>query len=191
VATISAVVDGSKNYFDLFDLPIGFIVDQSRLCERYRALLDGDLAASYGDPESAEDSTPEPPPIEIELAYRTLLDPLARAAYLLDLLECRSEGYGTAAGEYGALEDFLMAEIELRESLDEATNRPDPASAMAGMLTHLAEQGASLEKDLQRVLADPSPQNLTAAREILRRLELVGTCRRDAEDRRAALKPRP
>jgi molecular chaperone HscB len=190
VATISAVLNGSKNYFDLFDLPIGFVVDHSRLCERYRALLDGDLATSYGDPDSVQSSTPEQSPIEIELAYRTLLDPLTRAAYLLDLLECRSEGFGTGAGEYGALEGFLMAEIELRESLDEATNRPDPASAVAGMLTQLAEQGASLEKDLQRVLADPSPQNLTAAREILRRLELVGTCRRDAEDRRAALTSR-
>jgi molecular chaperone HscB len=184
-------MNGSKNYFDLFDLPIGFVVDHARLCERHRALLDGDAATSYGGAPSSDGSAHEQSPTEIELAYRTLLDPLARAAYLLDLLECRSEGYGTAAGEYGALEDFLMAEIELRESLDEATNRPDPASAMAGMLTHLAEQGASLEKDLQRVLADPSPQNLATAREILRRLELVGTCRRDAEDRRAALKPRP
>lgn len=190
MATISAVVDGSKNYFDLFDLPIGFVVDQSRLSERYRALLDGDASTSYGDPRSTDDSAPEQSPIEIELAYRTLLDPLARAAHLLDLLDCRSEGYGARAGEYAALGGFLMAEIELRESLDEATSRPDPASAVAGMLTHLAEQGASLEKDLQRMLADPSPQNLAAAREILRRLELLGTCRRDAEDRRAALASR-
>ncbi|EGV20056.1 iron-sulfur cluster co-chaperone HscB C-terminal domain-containing protein [Thiocapsa marina] len=190
MATISAVLNGPKNYFDLFDLPVGFMVDQSRLCERYRALLDGDAATSYGHPESAADSTPGQSPIEIQLAYRTLLDPLARAAYLLDLLECRGDSYGAGAAEYGALEGFLMAEIELRESLDEATSRPDPAAAVAGILTHLAEQGASLEKDLQRVLGDPSPQNLTAAREILRRLELVGTCRRDAEDRRAALTPR-
>lgn len=187
MATISAVVDGSKNYFDLFDLPIGFVVDQSRLSERYRALLDGEVATSYGNARSAHVSPPERSPIEIELAYRTLLDPLARAAYLLDLLDCRSEGYGASAGEYGALGGFLMAEIELRESLDEAISRPDSAAAVAGILTDLAEQGASLEKDLERVLADPSPQNLTAAREILRRLELVGTCRRDAEDRRAAL----
>ncbi|MFB1488879.1 MULTISPECIES: iron-sulfur cluster co-chaperone HscB C-terminal domain-containing protein [unclassified Thiocapsa] len=190
MATIYAVVDGSKNYFDLFDLPIGFIVDQSRLSERYRALLDGDVATSYGDSRSPEGSAPGQSPIEIELAYRTLLDPLARAAYLLDLLDCRSEGHGSSTGEYGALGGFLMAEIELRESLDEASSRPDSAAAVAGILTQLAEQGASLEKDLQRVLADPSPQNLAAAREILRRLELVGTCRRDAEERRAALSMR-
>ncbi|NCC28724.1 MAG: molecular chaperone Hsc20 [Gammaproteobacteria bacterium] len=187
---MSAVVDGSKNYFALFDLPIGFVVDQSRLSERYRALLDGDAATSYRDSRSAHGSAQEQSPLEIELAYRTLIDPLARAAHLLDLLDCRSEGHGASAGEYGALGGFLMAEIELRESLDEATSRPDPAAAVAGMLTQLAEQGASLEKDLQRVLADPSPQNLTAAREILRRLELLGTCRRDAEDRRAALASR-
>jgi molecular chaperone HscB len=183
-------VNGPKNYFDLFDLPIGFVVDHARLCERHRALLDGDAATSYGGAPSSDGSAHEQSPTEIELAYRTLLDPLARAAYLLDLLECRGEGYGTGGGEYGALGGHLMAEIELRESLDEATSRPDPAAAVAGILTHLAEQGASLEKDLQRVLADPSPRNLTAAREILRRLELVGAYRRDAEDRRAALTSR-
>jgi molecular chaperone HscB len=190
VATIYAVVDGAKNYFDLFDLPIGFVVDQSRLSERYRALLGGDVVTSYGDARSARDSAPEQSPIEIELAYRTLVDPLARAAYLLDLLECRSACYRASTGEYDALGAFLMAEIELRESLDEAISRPDSAAAVAGILTDLAEQGASLEKDLERVLADPSPQSLAAAREILRRIELVETYRRDAEDRRAALTPR-
>jgi molecular chaperone HscB len=189
VATISAVVDGSKNYFDLFDLPIGFVVDQGRLSERYRALLDADAGMSYSVPRAAAGSASEQSSIEIEAAYRTLIDPLARADYLLDLLDCRSERYGASAGERSALGGFLMAEIELRESLDEATSRPDPAAAVAGILTQLAEQGASLEKDLERVLADPSPQNLMAAREILRRLKLVGTCRRDAEDRRAALTP--
>jgi molecular chaperone HscB len=187
VATISAVLDGPKNYFDLFDLPIAFVVDQTRLSERYRALLEGGPATPFSGRHSRSGAATEQSPIEIHLAYRTLVDPLARAAHLLDLLDCRSEGFGANVGEHQSLGGFLMAEIELRESLDEATSRPDPAAAVARILTQLAEQGASLEKDLERLLADPSPQNLAAAREILRRLELVGTCRRDAEDRRAAL----
>lgn len=187
MATISAVLGGPKNYFDLFELPIGFVVDQSRLSERYRALLDGGSTtlASVRRPEIS--SRPERSPIEIELAYRTLVDPLARAAHLLDLLDCRGEGFAASAGERNSLGAVLMAEIELRESLDEAVSRPDASAAVATILTQLAEQGASLEKDLERLLADPSSRNLAAAREILRRLELVGTCRRDAEDRRAAL----
>jgi molecular chaperone HscB len=175
VATIAAVLSGSQNYFALFDLPVGFDVDPSRLTGRYRALLDPDLPASIPI---------EQPPTEIELAYRTLADPLARAAYLLDLL-------GPHTRDPNELVGFLMAQMELRESLAEATSSPDPSTSVANVLTQLAEQGASLAKELQRLLAEPSPKNLAAAREILRQLELVGTCRRDAEDQRAALALEP
>jgi len=178
VATIAAVLSGPQNYFALFDLPVGFDVDPSRLTGRYRALLDPDLPASI---------PLEQPPIEIELAYRTLADPLSRAAYLLELLGPHTRDPNESNGLVG----FLMAQMELRESLAEATSSPDPSTSVANVLTQLAEQGASLAKELQRLLAEPSPKNLAAAREILRQLELVGTCRRDAEDQRAALALEP
>jgi molecular chaperone HscB len=183
LATISAVSDGRKNYFDLFDLPIAFSVDPSRLSERYRTLIDSGQAISFRALASTTPPGPEHSPIEIELAYQTLVDPLARATHLLDLLDDRRDDTDGRS----SLRANLLAEMELRESLTESTNRPDPDAAVANVLTQLAEQGAWLEKDLQRLLADPSPVNLEAARETVRKLELVGTYRRDAEDRRAAL----
>jgi molecular chaperone HscB len=183
LATISAVLDGRKNYFDLFDLPIAFSVDSTRLSERYRTLIDSGQTPFYRDEGRASVFAPVRPQIEIELAYRTLVDPLTRAAYLVDLLDDQRD----STDGRSRLGFDLMAEMELRESLAETSNRPDPDAAVANVLTELAEQGASLEKDLQRLLADPSPRDLEAAREILRRLEIVGAYRRDAEDRRAAL----
>ncbi len=188
LSTLSAVSDGRTNYFDLFNLPIGFSVDPTRLSERYLTLLDTGQLTSFRD-GAAGIAVPTRPPVEIELAYRTLLDPLARATYLLDLLDGHQPP--SHPDRHTHLGADLMAEMELRDSLIEATNRPDPAATEASILTLLAEQGASLEKDLERLLDDPSQRNRDAAREILRRLKLVGNYRRDAQDRRAADAPRP
>lgn len=74
-----------------------------------------------------------------------------------------------------------------RAILAEAANRPDAATAVAEVLTQLAEKGAALDKELQDLFADPSPRNLCAAREILRQPQFLGRCRRDVENRSALL----
>jgi molecular chaperone HscB len=176
LATIPAVPYGRRNYFDLFDLPIGFCVDPVRLSERYRTLIDPGTTA---DPRRGG-AAPGDRPFEVEQAYRTLSDPLARAAYLLDLLGNDRDDDQVAE----RLQAELMAQMELQESLRESGNRPDPAGTTANVLTQLAERGAYLEKDLHQRLSDPSPSNLDAARDILRRLELIGLYHRQAIDPR-------
>jgi molecular chaperone HscB len=174
LATTQAVSHGHRNYFDLFDLPIDFSVDPIRLSERYRSLIDDELP---DDPRRAG-PTRASHAFEIEAAYRTLSDPLARAAYFLALLDdVRQDPPGD-----DRLQAELMAQMELQESLSEGGNRPDPAGTAASVLTRLAERGAWLEKDLQRCLADPSPSNLESARDILRRLELIGLYQRRGDE---------
>jgi molecular chaperone HscB len=175
LATTQAVSHGHHNYFDLFDLPIDFSVDPVRLSERYRSLIDDELP---DDPRRVAAPRAKHP-FEIEAAYRTLSDPLARAAYFLGLLDDVSED---TLGEGGRLQAELMAQMELQESLSEGGNRPDPAGTAASALTRLAERGAWLEKALQRCLADPSPSNLDSARDILRRLELIGLYQRHGDE---------
>lgn len=187
MATISAVDKGRKNYFDLFNLPIGFEVDPVHLVERYRTLLDTRTVTAFPMALATNLSASDPTPIDIEAGYRTLADPLARAAYLIDLLDAQpgaSEGSGGPGG-------LMMAQMELRESLAEATTGGNRSACVATVLTELAQQGAFLEKDLRRLLSDPSPRNLSAARDTLRRLELLSSCRRDAEHRRTALALEP
>lgn len=182
MTTISTALKSHCNYFALFDLPIDFDVDPACLIGRYRALVDGDAQSVARPPTLSRAHPIDQTPLEIERAYRTLADPLARAAHLIELLDPHAEH----PEEVREIAAFLVTQMELRESLDEATKGPDPSTSVATVLTRLAEEGASLAKELQAVLADPSPRTLAAAREILRRLELVGTCRRDAQDRRAA-----
>jgi len=176
----------SKNYFELFDLPVAFAVDAKRLAERYRTLQ----AANHPDGTVASAEVEQPASIKASTrfneAYRTLKDPLARAQYLLSL----HAGGADRAGDNRKDGSLLMEQMELRELLAEAQNRPDPQAAVANVLTHLAEQYAALDKELEGLFANPSAENLDAAREIVRKLQFLDKCRRDAEGLETSLDSR-
>lgn len=180
------MLDRPLNFFALFDLPVGFAIDPEVLNARYRDLL----AVTHAERlAAADDADPEAEAAAratrtLDAAYRTLRDPLTRAEYLLGLRDDRAlpELAAEDGGENGLI--FLMERMELRETLAEAASCADPDTAVARVLTQLAEQGAALDKTLQGLFADPSPENLRLAHEIVRQLRFLGSCRRDAEDRR-------
>ncbi|NCA68631.1 MAG: molecular chaperone Hsc20 [Sphingobacteriia bacterium] len=165
-------------------MPVCFEIDAAWLAERYRALVDTSPDESRPAGPDPDVSFPEPATAELATAYQTLADPIARASHLLDLL---TPSRTLAEDGCAVLSGFLMAQIEMRESLTEAANSPDPLTAVATILTELAEQGASLAKQLEHLLARPTPESLGAARAVLRQIEFIGSCRRDAECRRALL----
>lgn len=177
--------DPKENHFDLFGLPVTFTVDVKRLAERYRALL----MVERADPLSigSEPDAMRPRrggPSQIHEAYHTLKDPLARAEYLLELHHAWRRDDADSNGNGWAR---LMEQMEIRETLAEAASRPDPETAVATLLTELAERGAALDKALQSLFDDPSPVNLGAAREIIRQRRFLAHCQRDAEERQAML----
>lgn len=167
-----------KNHFELFGLPVGFAIDSGLLTERYRSLVHH-LRAEFaeGGEELARALA------QIDQAYRTLLDPLARAEYLFELYGAetpeRSEGETQGAS--------LIEEIERQETLVAATNRSDPGAALSEFLTRLAERGAALGKELDQLFADPSPHNLSAARAVVRQLQMLARCQREAEGRQSGV----
>lgn len=179
------VLNSAKNHFQLFDLPVSFALDSSLLAERYRALMRETRADDDRITADPDDSGVALALAQIEDAYRTLADSLLRADYLLGLYAVDRDHTLDAATPADNGGDVLMAQMELREILAEAANRPDSATAVAELLTQLAEEGAALDKTLQGLFADPSPRNLSMAREILRQIQFIGRCRRDVEDRRA------
>lgn len=171
----------AKNYFELFDLPLSYTVDARLLADRYRAFARVAETASGGSGSRVDMMNHDHSMPQIEAAYRTLLDPLTRAEYLFGLYPASQVTEQTNESRQGQDGTLLIERMELNELLVEATHRSDPATAVAELLTQLAEQSAALDKDLQGLFADPSPQNLFGAHEILRKLQLLGNCRRDAE----------
>jgi len=105
-----------KNYFDLFNLPRTFAIDEQFLEQQYR-----DLVAAVHPDRFVTDS-PEQRRLAMQAAtlaneaWRCLRDPCSRAAYL-----CRLEGISVDnAARAGASPEFLTEQMEWREALDEA-----------------------------------------------------------------------
>jgi len=179
------VLNSQKNYFELFDLPVGFALDAGVLAGRHRARVRAGRADFLSD---EEDETVRSL-ARIDRAYQTLTEPLARAEYLFRLYGV--EGAGSDGEDEPASTSFVE-EMGRQETLVAATNRSDPDAALSEVLTRLAERGAALDKELHQLFADPTPHNLGAAREVVRQLQELARCRRETEERQAELlRPRP
>lgn len=183
----AAATELPLNYFELFDLPVAFALDAGRLAERYRDLQAATRPDRFGASPDTQGIGPLQVATQVNKAYRTLKDPQERARYLLAL----HTGEAGTDSESSTDGSSLLEQFELRETLSEAQSSPNPRAALATIMTQLAERSLALDKELECLFADPSPENLEAAREILRKLQFLDLCRRDAEALEAGLHPRP
>ena len=133
----------TSNHFELFGLEPVFALNADSLDSAYRdiqAKVHPDRFAHAGDAErraSLQWTT------RVNEAYRTLKDPVQRAKHILEL-----KGVDVAFETNTAMPaDFLMQQMELRESVEGAIGRKAPASLDA-MRKALLEQKRSLEKQL-------------------------------------------
>lgn len=114
------------NYFELFGLPSQFSLDGSLLSSQFRQLQmqfhpDKFASASERDRLMAVQKA-----AQINDAYHTLKNPVARAEYLL------AEHGVEIRGEQQTMQDpmFLMQQMELREELEEITSSAEPETAL-------------------------------------------------------------
>ena len=133
----------TSSAFELFGLEPAFALDAEALERSYReiqARVHPDRFARAGDAErraSLQWTT------RVNEAYRALRDPVRRASHLLEL-----HGVDVAFETNTAMPpEFLMQQMELRESLEEAVGKKDAASLDA--LRRDLEQGKrTLEKQI-------------------------------------------
>jgi molecular chaperone HscB len=130
----------SSSHFELFGLPPVFSLDQEMLDKAYRDIqsqVHPDRFAHAGDAErraSLQWTT------RVNEAYRTLKSPVQRGKHLLEL-----HGVDVAFETNTAMPaDFLMQQMELRETLAEATEAKN-AAALDGLQRRIDEDKAELE----------------------------------------------
>jgi molecular chaperone HscB len=141
--------DSAPSHFDLFELPVSFDIDVGRLDARYRELqrsLHPDRFVSAGDRErlqSVQQAT------QVNEAYRTLKDPLLRGRYLLQL-----GGY-TFDDEHHTTSDidFLMEQMELRESLAGVRGSDDAFATLGAIMDRITTDLDGFESLLAGQLA--------------------------------------
>lgn len=165
------------NHFELFDLPQQFTLDAADLQQRYRQLqqaMHPDRFASSGEREKlrAVQRT-----AQLNDAYQTLRKPLSRAEYILTLrgIDIRHEQQTINDPE------FLMAQMEWRERLEEVSASNDLLADIGRAETDLLEQTAALQSELEQLLEQQTDSANHAATEVVRKLKFMHKLRNELE----------
>ena len=127
-------VDFSKNFFELFALPISFDVDMATLMAAYRNLQ------KVVHPDHFAAGTDKEKRLSLEMAAHlndavdTLKKPVQRAIYLLKLKSIVVDfETNTAMSPM-----FLMEQMELRERLEQVSQQDDAFVAIDALYEHIA-----------------------------------------------------
>ena len=155
-----------QNHFDLFGLAPAFSIEGEALERSYRRIqsqVHPDRFAHAGDAErraSLQWTT------RVNEAYRALKDPVQRARHILEL-----HGVDVAFETNTAMPpDFLMQQMELRESLESAVDAKDP-SRLDALRTDL--RGARGELERQIAVAIDAKKDYAGAAGLVRKLQFL------------------
>jgi molecular chaperone HscB len=155
-----------KNYFALFSLPEAFRLDAIQLNQQYHALqaqVHPDKFAHL--PESEQRASMQWATLVNE-AYQTLNDPVSRARYLLSL-----QGVATQEETNTKMPmDFLMAQMEWREAIEEARLAGD-TTQLEALTVRLKHETRALHEWLSVKIDDE--HNYAHAAEGVRKLKFL------------------
>lgn len=153
-----------QNYFALFQLPQQFAVDLVLLDRQYRQLQAEVHPDKFVSASPAERMQSMQMATLANEAYQTLKQPTARARYLLQLQGIETDEENNTAMPT----DFLMAQMEWREAMDDAKLSKDVA-ALELLLSDMRQQA----KALQHEIASEIVENPTQAALIVRKLRFI------------------
>ena len=110
-----------QNHFELFNLPVQFPIDRQVLDKAYKDIQNLVHPDRFVTATEAEKRTAIQWAAMANDAYHTLRNPIRRAAYL-----CELNGYNLNAETHVSMDpEFLMQQIEWRESLENAREGKD------------------------------------------------------------------
>jgi molecular chaperone HscB len=148
-------MSATDNYFTLFDLPAQFDVDLNLLDQHYRKIQTEVHPDKFVTASPAERLRSMQQATLANEAYQTLKQPTSRARYLLSL-----QGIATLEDSNTAMPtDFLMAQMEWREAMEDAKMANDVA-ALDTLLKEMKTAANSLQAQLALEL---TPQSELAA----------------------------
>lgn len=115
-------MDFNQNYFEIFQLPVSFELDEDQLAARHRQLQSTVHPDKFVGATDHEKRLSLQWATQINSAYDTLRAPLPRAIYLLALKDVNIE-------DNPQLDPmFLMKQIELREQLEDIGEQAESAA---------------------------------------------------------------
>ncbi len=177
------MLDFSKNYFELFGLPVDYVVDTDHLSTHYRELQKAVHPDRFANSTEQERRLSMQGAVHINEAYETLKDPIRRARYLLGL-----KGVDMGNGQETTRDTlFLMEQMELRETLEEASGKPDPYAVIADFMADVEQRIDALVDEMAAQFKGATPEQLEAAKDNLLKMQFLKKLSNDAESLEAEL----
>lgn len=150
-----------QNHFELFHLAPQFNLDLAQLDANYRKLQAEVHPDKFVNASAAERMQSMLMATRANEAYQTLKQPTARARYLLQL-----QGIDTDEENNTAMPaDFLMAQMEWREAIEDARADRDIA-ALDALLGEIRTQGQALQQQLPLSLQQAPEQAAMTVRKL-------------------------
>jgi molecular chaperone HscB len=136
-----------QNHFALFGLPQRFRLEREALDQAWRAVAAEVHPDRFAHAGEAEKRVALMLSTQVNEAYRTLKSPLSRARYLLSLnnVDTQEESNTSMPG------DFLMAQIEWREAIEDAQAATD-TGALEKLAGDLRQETARMLEQLELAL---------------------------------------
>lgn len=158
----------ARNHFSLFNLPVRFALDLNALEAAWRAVQTAVHPDRFASGTDAQRLLALQYSTQINEAHQTLKDPVRRATYL-----CHLNGVEIDAERNTAMpEDFLVQQMEWRESLDDAVAARDlrGLSRLEQEVNNAIAEGELL---IGHLLDRAEPDTLRAAEEVRRMMFLT------------------
>jgi molecular chaperone HscB len=155
-----------------------FDLDVTDLAARYRELqrhFHPDRFASASEPERRLSLQLT---AQVNAAFQTLKDPVARARYLLAL-----QGVDTGEDTDTAMDTaFLMEQMELRESLAEARDAPDRNTRLESLRQRVEDDFETRSVLLRARFTENSEPALRQARNLVREMQFLQKLAHEVEE---------
>jgi len=175
--------DFSKNYFDLFGLPVDFRVDGTALAERYRELQKVVHPDRYANAPEAQQRLALQQATRVNEAFETLRNPLTRARYLLQLNDMDPDQETATTRDA----EFLMQQMELRESLAGVRGQADPQAELDDLMAEIGNLIKAQVAQLAVQFEAGTPEQLEEACESVAKMQFLNKLHQEAEALEAEL----
>lgn len=166
----------TTNYFELFDLPPAFELDAEELLPRYRELQRRFHPDRYAAEPADVQRAAVAKAADINAGFQALKDPVLRARHLLALAGHALQSEAATVSDT----DFLMAQMELREQLDEA----EAPGALAGLREEATDWLDSLGREFALDLREG---DLAEAADTVRKMQFMSRFIEEVRAREARL----
>ena len=138
--------DFSSNYFELFDLEVTFKINEDQLLAAYQELQSQYHPDRYVDSDDQQKRIAMQATTFINEALKTLRDDQQRARYMLELQGVAFDVEQDTTQDM----DFLMAQMSLREQIDEVDAQDDPLETLDELENQSRKDKTALVEEFQK-----------------------------------------